>query len=416
MISLPIEKKWFRLLFLYSFVIGILGGVSALAYTLITNAPINWLFGESVSGYWVGSWWWILLTAIGGGLVTFLRARWGIPEKLPSAIELGKEAILVPKDVPKLVTISVISLVFGASLGPSYGIVLLGGGIGSWLYHKLKIGQKNKEIEREYTRTGMSGSLGSVFSDPLLGTLFTMELSPSKLDQLASSIPRLIAATFGFLVFFGVTGSALQDSYLLPDYEFKNVYVLAGIALGIFAVVTLLIMQAINKIAEKTLGIFKNQIVRGVIGGGVVGLVAFAAPLTIGSGNPQLSYMTQDYAVFGTLFLAIVVLLKMFAVSVSQQSGFLGGNVFPTLFIGGVTGLLVHAVFPDLPVALCVSAMMAAVPGATLSTPLSIALIAALGVGIGSSQITPVIVAVIAAQICLVSMRYLKQRRQLASV
>lgn len=416
MISLPVEKKWFRRLFVYSFAVGVLGGVSALAYTLITNAPIEWLFGEVVSGYWVGTWWWILLTAVGGGLVAFMRKRWGIPEKLPSAIELGKEAILVPKDVPKLVIISVISLVFGASLGPSYGIVLLGGGIGSWLFHKLKIAHNNKEIEREYTRTGMAGSLGSVFSDPLLGTLFTMELSPSKLDQLASSIPRLIAATFGFLVFFGVTGSALQDSYLLPQYDFKNVHVIAGVALGVFAVITLLVMGLINKIAEKALSIFKNQIVKGVIGGGIVGLVSFAAPLTIGSGNPQLSFATQEYAAFGSIYLVTIILLKMFAISVSQQSGFLGGNVFPTLFIGGLSGLLVHSIFPDLPVALCASAMMAAVPGATLSTPLSIALIAALGVGVGSSQITPVIMAVITAQIALVSIRYLKQRRQLASV
>ncbi len=411
MIMLPVAEKWYRQLLVYAAAIGITGGIGALLYTFVTNAPMQWLFGDIVDGYWTGQWWWILLTAAGGGIVAYLRRAWRIPRELPSAIELGQAAIVDTALAPKLIVISVLSLVFGAALGPSYGIVLIGGTLGAWLFRKLKLAHQDKEIEREYTRTGMAGSLGSVFSDPLLGTLFTLELSPSKRNQLASSLPRLIAASLGFIIFFGVTGAALQDSYLLPGYEFQFAHLFVGMLLGVFALVTLLVFSVLKRLSTRLMGTLHNDIARGVIGGAIVGSIAYAVPLTLGSGNPQLSFATSDYTIFGAVFLLVVLLAKMVAVSVSQSSGFLGGNVFPMLFIGGVAGLTVHVFMPGVPVALCVSAMMAAVPGATLSTPVSIILISVLGIGLGTSAVTPVIMAVIVAQVGLAALTYLQKQR-----
>ncbi len=415
MISLPIEKKWFRYLFLYSFAIGIVGGSTALLYTYATSIPSEWLFGGPADGLWTGKWWWIVVTAIGGGLVMFLRSRWGIPDKLPGAVEVGQEAIIEPKDVPRLVLISIISLVFGASLGPSYGIVMLGGGFGSFIFGRmkraLKIQDPTKEIEREYTRAGMASSLGSVFSDPLLGTLFTNELSPSKKNQLASSIPQLIAAIFGFLIFYGLTGATIQKVYQLPAYEFEYRHLFVGVILGLSSVVVLLIFSFIGRVVSWVMNAVSNRYIRGITGGALVGLFSYMVPLTFGSGNGQLSFATNEFANLGTSFLFIAFIVKMVSVSVSQQSGFLGGNVFPTLFIGGISGMFIHGLFPEIPLALCVSSMMAAVPGATLSTPLSIVLIATIGVGLGTSQVPPVIMAVVVAQMSLASLRYIKISR-----
>ena len=94
-----------------------------------------------------------------------------------------------------------------------------------------------------------------------------------------------------------------------------------------------------------------------------------------------------------------MLVVKIFAVAVSQSSGFLGGTVFPILFIGGIAGFTIHLIFPAIPVALAVSALLAAVPGATLSAPLSIILIAGAGVGLGVEGLPPIIIAVIVAQL-----------------
>ena len=61
--------------------------------------------------------------------------------------------------------------------------------------------------------------------------------------------------------------------------------------------------------------------------------------------------------------LAALVIAKMLTFAVSQASGFVGGPIFPALFIGGTAGVLVHQVFPGVPLGLAFSCLLAAVPG-----------------------------------------------------
>jgi len=49
-----------------------------------------------------------------------------------------------------------------------------------------------------------------------------------------------------------------------------------------------------------------------------------------------------------------VLVGKMVAITLSQEAGFLGGTVFPILFIGGTAGIVVHGVLTDIPIALAV--------------------------------------------------------------
>jgi H+/Cl- antiporter ClcA len=88
--------------------------------------------------------------------------------------------------------------------------------------------------------------------------------------------------------------------------------------------------------------------------------------------------------------------------------GFLGGTVFPSLFIGGTAGALVHAIFPDIPASLAVAAMIAAVPGATISAPVSFILIGVGGVALGTSGIAPVGLAVITAYLAISTVKFFK--------
>ena len=96
---------------------------------------------------------------------------------------------------------------------------------------------------------------------------------------------------------------------------------------------------------------------------------------------------------------AFMLLGKMIAMNLSQEVGFLGGSVFPILFIGGTAGALVHAIFPDIPAPLSIAAMIAALPGATISAPVSFILIGVGGVALGVSAIAPVGIAVISVDV-----------------
>ena len=120
-------------------------------------------------------------------------------------------------------------------------------------------------------------------------------------------------------------------------------------------------------------------------------------PLTIASGKSQLSTAIAEVETLGATLLILVVLAKILAVGVSLTTGFIGGPVMPTLFIGGTAGLAVHVVFPDIPIALAVSAMLVAVPGVSLGTPFTMMLLATLTVGIGAVETVPAGIAVLTA-------------------
>jgi hypothetical protein len=69
----------------------------------------------------------------------------------------------------------------------------------------------------------------------------------------------------------------------------------------------------------------------------------------------------------------------------------------PALFIGGTAGLAVHALFPEIPIALAFSCMLVALPGVSIGAPFSMIFLAALTVGIGAVESAPAGVAVLTA-------------------
>ena len=203
---LPLEESWYKRLLLLALVLGGLGGLLALLFNGITGAGIGFFFGDTGTGWWAGQWWWIPLAALGGLIVSFLRKVWKVPEYVPSPIQLAHNAWVDPGTVIPWVIISAISLIVGASLGPFFGLAVMGGGFGSWLATRLEK-QDEEEAKQEYTLTGMAGTMGAAFTSPLFAAILASELSPTeKRNYVTAFIPALFAATIGYVIYFGVTG------------------------------------------------------------------------------------------------------------------------------------------------------------------------------------------------------------------
>jgi H+/Cl- antiporter ClcA len=389
---------------------GVVGGFSALLFTLVTNVGSSFLFGDMSTESWSGSIYWIPLTSFGAVLVTFIRKKFAVPKKVPGAVELAKESWVEPSTALPLILVAVLSIIFGASLGPSFGIVMLGGAFASWLV--TKIGPNyDKEEQKEFARAGMTGSLGSVFGAPIIATLLTIELSPSKKPYMVTVLPRLIASSLGYIVFFGFTGKVIIDAFSLPTYEYKHTDLLVSAALGVVAVLFLLFFMFITKITEKSLAVIKHDYAKAVIGGAAIGFITFALPLTFSSGNSQLATITAEYSVFGIGFLLALLIGKTVALKLSQDSGFIGGNVFPMLFFSGIAGVLIHALFPGIPIALSVGIMMASIPGAALTAPISLILIAVGSLSQTTAIIPPLTIAVAVTQVCMYLLKNIKEDR-----
>ena len=83
------------------------------------------------------------------------------------------------------------------------------------------------------------------------------------------------------------------------------------------------------------------------------------------------------------------IILKMLAISCTLHSGFRGGFIFPLFFIGATLGLAVSLAFPQVPLAVAVLCLMAAVNVAVTKTPISTTVILT---SLSGTSMLPVIV------------------------
>ena len=153
--------------------------------------------------------------------------------------------------------------------------------------------------------------------------------------------------------------------------------------------------------------------VKSTLGGAVFGIVGVALPLTMFNGSEQLKTVLKDAGTLGLGLLAAIVIAKMVTFAVSQGSGFIGGPIFPSLFIGGTAGVLVHQVIPGVPLGLAFTCLLSAVPGAVLPAPFSMVLMAAFLTQVGALQTAPILIAVVTAFLTMEAVKYfLASRKQ----
>ncbi len=396
---LPTEKRWYQHLLAASILIGIFAGVFVLVYSGLTGEISGYLFKADSYQFATGSVWWIPLVAVGGLVVTLMRKLWKIPEEVPGSIALANRAWVDVKTAPYLVIIAITSMSLGASLGPSFGLIVGGGAMGSWLVTRLH-DDTVEEARAEYTLTGMSGALGAAFSGPMFAAILATELSPtSKKNYVTAFVPELIAAIIGFVIYFTVTGTSLLGAFELPAYEYKTAHILYGLLFGFFGALIAIVFVVLKKLISKVGLLIKNPLVKGVVGGALVGVIAFLFPLTASAGTSELSYATDRFTSISFGLLLGILLAKIIAIAISFEAGFLGGIVFPVIFLGGIAGLAVHVAFPSIPVALAVAAMIAAVPGALLNAPIGMVLIGASTVSVGIPALAPIALSVVVARI-----------------
>ena len=144
------------------------------------------------------------------------------------------------------------------------------------------------------------------------------------------------------------------------------------------------------------------------------GIVGVALPLTMFTGSDQLKTVLNDAGTLGVGLLVAIVIAKMLTFAVSQASGFIGGPIFPSLFIGGTAGVLVHQAFPGVPLGLAFTCLLAAVPGALAPAPFSMVLMAAFLTQVGALQTAPILIAVVTAYLTVEAVKYLVATRKQA--
>ncbi len=401
---LPIAEQWYRRLLAMALVLGVAGGLFALFYSGLTTTGISFFFGEPTSDPFSGQWWWIPLVATGALIVAALRQRTGLSGKVPGGIALVRVGWVDPSTALPVIAVSIVSLIFGASLGPSLGIIVFGGGLGAWLVSRRP--EADEAERQENSLAGMAGGLGAVFSGPLFASVMDTELSPRpKRDYVSSFVPRFLSSVVGYVIFFGVTSQVMLGSYAIPDYTFEWAHILYAPVLGLLAALTLVVFAAIDKVVGLVDGSIANAYLKALGFGALIGFISFAVPLAASGGSSQLVHLTENLGPLSVGLLIVVLLAKMTAVSLSNRAGFLGGQVFPMLFIGGTVGAIISAVVPEVPASLSIAVMIAAVPGAIIGAPVTFIILGVGTVGLGIESVAPMGIAIISAQLAVSALR-----------
>jgi H+/Cl- antiporter ClcA len=398
----PLTKSpGFWVIVRYAALFGVVLAFAGLAFLgLVKGGTKLWFTLPKNPGWLDGSLWWVAVTAGAGVLVGVLRRGLRVPAKLPGTLKEIKEQRVEPATAPAAVVVSLVSLAGGASLGPEDALGKMGGGLGTWVSERQKL---SEDVRATNALSGMSAAYGGLLSSPILATILILEVARQKAQRFADTlVASLLSSSVAFAIYFAIAGSTFVGIFAVPSYKYKDWQLLAAIPLGLVAgALALIFVIAVGAMTKLTAPLAKRTILRATVGGALFGLVGVALPLTLFTGTDQLPTVIHDGATLGAGLLIAVVFAKMLTFALCEATGFIGGPVLVSLFIGGTAGTAAHVLIPGLPEGLAFTTMFAAFPGALVAAPFSLIVLAALTTQIGALQTAPVAIAVLTAYLAV---------------
>ncbi len=263
---------------------------------------------------------------------------------------------------------TVISHLFGASVGREGTAVQMGGALADQLTHFFKL---NHVDRRMVLMAGISAGFASVFGTPLAGAVFALEVLAIGRMRLDALLPCVIAAVVADQV--GLLWGVQHTQYevgLVPQITawLLAAMVVAGAVFGLAGKVFADGTHALSAVMKKHIAYAP---LRPLLGGGVIAAVVMWGSFDryIGLGIPV---MVEAFAhpLAPTDFVG-----KMVFTIASLGSGFKGGEVTPLFYIGATLG---NALAPllDVPFALLAAVGFVAVFAGAANTPIASTLMA----------------------------------------
>ena len=226
---------------------------------------------------------------------------------------------------------TIISHLFGASVGREGTAVQMGGSLSEATAGILKSNERDRRI---LLMSGISGGFGSVFGTPLAGTIFGMEVSSMGAIKYEALIPCFAASFVGDLVTkFLMVKHAKYSIGIVP--EMTSGIILKVIAASlIFGFAAILFSESIHFCKKTFVKYIKNPMLRPLIGGILIIILTFAAGTTIYNGIGTKTIADS----FTTVIPKEAFLGKILFTALSLGSGFQGGEVTPIFYVGATFG------------------------------------------------------------------------------
>ncbi len=326
-------------------VIGALTGLAVVAFIVLTER-----LGMRLYPVGSAAWRRVLLPVVGSLGIGYLLYRY-FPNARGSGVPQTKAALFARGGYITLRTVLGKFVCTSAPLasviplgrdGPS---VQVGAGIASVLGRALGL---STEQVKKLIPVGAAAAIAAAFNTPLAAVLFSLEEITGDLYAPVMGAVVLASATAWIVlrIFLGD-----HPLFKVPQYQLGHpvelvVYAVLGLAGGVvsaaFTKILLGIRARFLRLPLKTVWF------QPVVGGLVVGLMGWAVPQVLGVGYGYVGDALNGRMAFQLM--ALLVVLKLIAVTTSYATGNAGGIFGPSLFIGamlgGTVGTIAHHFFP----------------------------------------------------------------------
>ena len=245
-----------------------------------------------------------------------------------------------------------ITIGFGGSVGAEAPIVLTGSAIGSNLGQFFHLDSRKMML---LVGCGAAGAVSGIFKAPIAGLVFTLEVLMIDFT-LGSLLPLLVSCVTAAAVTFAISGTDnLFEFHLVNAFAIERVpaYMLLGIFCGF---ISLYFTRVMNWLEDqfRRLG---SPLQRFLIAAPILSVLIFLFPslygegysmirlLLNGQGPEEWNQVMEGSFFYGApqlllVYLAGIIIFKVFATTATNSGGGCGGTFAPSLFLGCVSGFL----------------------------------------------------------------------------
>ncbi|NLL79930.1 MAG: chloride channel protein [Clostridiales bacterium] len=341
-------------------VIGIIGGlVGTLFHECI----------EKVTVFRQGHGWMIYLLPFAGLLIVFLYHRAEIRNDRGTNLVLDSVHTKqhVPFRMAPLIFVgTVLTHLCGGSAGREGAALQIGGSIGSTLGALVRFDEKDRHV---LVMCGMSAVFAAMFGTPLTAAIFSMEVVSVGIVYYSAFVPCIISATvaYGLTSYMGVNATRYTINIA---YTLSPVICLKVIGLAMLCgLVGILFCVALHQTAHFAKEKLQNDYVRVFVGGVLIILLTlFVGNDAYNGAGTAMIQRALHGEVPPTAFL-----WKIVFTAITIGTGYKGGEIVPTLFIGATFGSFAGPLLgidPSYAAALCMVAMFCAVVNCPIASVL----------------------------------------------
>ncbi len=312
------------------------------AIHLVDLAGTRW-FAPALAG-WLGSpfgrpeIYLSLYPALGALAMALVTVRlFGIPHRLgvpgvmfDARTNPGSLSLVI---LPATFLASALIIGSGGSAGREAPVVAMGGILGGWVGRRLGLLSRRRQI---LIGCGTAAAIAAAFNAPLAGVFFALEVVLE--DYTAATLsPVVLASVAGTVVCRALEGGG-AEGFAVPPYRLGawweiGLYAGVGLAAGLVAPLFVQFERWVHRrISRSRLPI----LLRPVVGGLGVGLIALALPQVMGNGYAHVENALGDPP--GAALMLALVGAKLVATALTLGSGGWGGDFAPLVFMGAMLG------------------------------------------------------------------------------